>query len=150
MKFKRWQVFWTLLCALWLAAWAVPMAILTLRGDTEQLSIYFGMWVAVVLIPTFVVYVIGFLFGTLVTRSSRNFDKSRPMHRKSVWILSVIGWALFVGICCVMVRGPVNPFYHFAMPLAVAVVLLIVILPPTVLYAAGLVIDRIRRKVGKR
>lgn len=149
MQLKRWQVLWTLLCAIWLAAWSVPMVILKLRGDTEQLSIYFGMWVAVVLIPTFVVYAIGLLFGILMARASRNFDNSRPMHWKSVWLLTAIGWALFVGICCVIVRGPVNPFYNFAMPLAVAVALLIVILPPTVLYAAGLVIDRIRRNVSK-
>lgn len=150
MKPKSWQFVWTLLCALWLSAWAVPMVILTLRGDTEQLSIYFGMWVAVVLAPTFVVYVIGLLFGTLMTRASRNFDKSQPKHRESVWFLSVIVWALFVGIFCVIVSGPVNPFNHFAMPLAVAVILLIVILPPTVLCAAGLVIDCFRRKVRKR
>ncbi len=149
MKLKRWQLIWTLLNALWLAAWTSPMAILWLEGDTEQLSIYFGMWVAIALIPTVAVYVVGLFFGMCVMRANRNYDNSRTTSRRTVWLLAFVGWALLVGIFCVMSRSPINPFQRFAGPLAAAIVLLIVILPPMVFCAAGLMIDRIRRNVRK-
>ncbi len=149
MKLERWQLIWTSVCALWLGGWAVPMVILWLEGDTEQLGTYFGLWVAVALIPTAVVYVVGLLLVKLVMRTNRSYDTSRPTSRRTVRLLVFIGWAFLVGIFCVAVRGPINPFYRFAMPLAAAIALLIVFLPPTVLYAADFIIDRNRRKMNK-
>jgi peptidoglycan/LPS O-acetylase OafA/YrhL len=149
MKPKRWQFIWTLVTALWLGGWAAPMVILWLEGDTEQLSIYFGLWVAVALIPTAVVYVVGLLFGSLLMRANRDLDTARPTRRRTTWLIASIGWAVLVCIFCFVARGPINPFYKFAMPLATAVALLIVILPPTALYAAGLMIDRSRQNANK-
>lgn len=149
MKLKRWQLVWTLLNALWVGAWASPMVILWLEGDTEQLSIYFGLWVAVAFIPAVVVYVVGLLFGMFVMRATRNSDDSRSTSRRTVWLLAPVGWALLVGIFVALTRGPINPFYNFALPLAIAIFLLIVMLPPAVLYATVVMIDRIRRNVCK-
>lgn len=114
------------------------MAILSLRGDSEQLGVYFGFWVAIVLIPTLTVWMAGQFFGDSVKRLSR------------LWRLVSIGWALLVVVLSVLARGPFNPFDRYAMPLAVAVTLLIVVLPPMLFHAGVLAMDRIRRKEDPR
>jgi len=133
MKLRRWQLIWTLLNALWLGGWAAPIVILRLRGDTEQLSIYFSLWVAVVLIPTIIVYTVGLLFGAFARKVNR------------IWLFGSIGWVLLVSMLCVTARGPINPFDRLATPLAAAIALLIMVLPPLLLYTVASTIGRFRK-----
>lgn len=145
MKLKPWQVIWTVLVAVWLAASALPMAILQLKGDTEQLAIYFGVWIAVALIPTFVVYSVGLLFGKLVASSVSHSDSQRRASRSTSWLLASSVWILLVGAFCVFVDGPTNPFYLFAWPLAAAMALLLAIVPPMLVYFTGWIVSRSSR-----
>lgn len=147
MNLRRWQLVWTLLIVLWLGGWASPMVLLLRSGDSEQLSIYFGMWVAVVLLPTMVVYLVALLVGMSVISTRGTAANTPPTGRKRVWPFGTLVWALLVGIFCIAAPGSLNPFTRFAMPLAVAVALLMVMLPPLLLYAAGSALSRIRPRV---
>lgn len=144
MKLKRWQVVWTALVVTWLAASAVPMAILQSRGDTEQLTIYFGMWLAVVLIPTVVAYPVGLLFGKLVASAVSRSSSQRRKRQKTSWLLASTVWISLVGAVCVFADGPINPFYRFAWPLAAAMALLLALVPPVLAYFTGWVVGRFR------
>jgi peptidoglycan/LPS O-acetylase OafA/YrhL len=145
VKLKPWQVVWTALVVVWLAASALPMVILQLKGDSEQLAIYFGMWIAVVLIPTFVVYSVGLLFGKLVANSVGHSDSQRRASRSTSWLLTSSAWILLVGAFCVFADGPTNPFYRFAWPLAAAIALLLAMVPPVLVYFTGRIVGRSRR-----
>lgn len=98
------------------------------------------------MLPTMVVYLVVLLVGMFVVSTRGTAANAPPIGRKAVWIVGSLVWALLVGIFCVAAPGPLNPFRSFAMPLAVAVVLLMAMLPPLLLYAAGSALSRMPPK----
>lgn len=150
MNLRRWQLVWTGLVVLWLGGWAAPMVLLMLRGDIEQLHIYLGMWVAVVLIPTTVVYLVALLVGRFVQSRGATAVERSPGRWRSAWLAGSLIWVLLVVAYSVLAPASLNPFARFALPLAAAVALLVAIIPPLLICAADSAFSRMRSRARHR
>jgi cell division protein FtsW (lipid II flippase) len=149
MKVGRWQLIWGLINAIWLFAWAFPIVIMLVEGESDQANDYFAFWLSLVLVPTLVVYFFGILFGRAATSALaiHGPDHLRSKNRRTLWFQASIGWAALVIVFVLVVDTPLNPLNRWATPLAVAIILLVVLLPPVLIFAIG---SRTRKDHQKR